>query len=156
MPALPLLSRELVRSPGFAKSAGVSVPDPALLDLPERAVQFGTGAFLRGFADYFIDAANRQGMFNGRIVAVGSMRSGREQLLAEQDGRGRCGVERVDRTRKACCGAEEVAMAGRVAHRAEAAHREARHRPVPPVTERPEVTLDVLLQDARVECLPLP
>ena len=74
----------------------------------------------------------------------------------EQDGRGRCGVERVDRTRKACCGAEEVAMAGRVAHRAEAAHREARHRPVPPVTERPEVTLDVLLQDARVECLPLP
>jgi tagaturonate reductase len=86
MQALPLLSRELLRSPAFAKRADVSVPNPKLLDLPERAVQFGTGAFLRGFADYFIDAANRQGMFNGRIVAVGSMRSGREQLLAEQDG----------------------------------------------------------------------
>jgi tagaturonate reductase len=69
---LPLLGRELVPSP--------------LLDLPERVVQFGTGAFLRGFADYFIDAANRQGLFNGRIVAVGSTTSGREQLLTEQDG----------------------------------------------------------------------
>jgi tagaturonate reductase len=59
---------------------------PELLDLPVRAVQFGTGAFLRGFIDYFIDEANRQGLFGGRIVAIGSTGSGRDRFLNEQDG----------------------------------------------------------------------
>ena len=53
---------------------------------PERAIQFGTGAFLRGFVDYFIDQANRSGSFNGRVVAVGSTGSGRDRKLNEQDG----------------------------------------------------------------------
>jgi tagaturonate reductase len=57
-----------------------------LLELPERAVQFGTGAFLRGFVDHFIDAANRRGDFDGRVVAIGSTGSGRDELLAAQDG----------------------------------------------------------------------
>jgi tagaturonate reductase len=86
--ALPLLGRELLRLPSFAERTDVGIPDAALLDLPEKVVQFGTGAFLRGFVDYFIDAANRQGMFNGRIVAVASTTDGggREQLLTEQAG----------------------------------------------------------------------
>jgi tagaturonate reductase len=53
---------------------------------PERAIQFGTGAFLRGFVDYFIDQANRRSVFNGRVVAVGSTGSGRDRKLNEQDG----------------------------------------------------------------------
>ena len=53
---------------------------------PERAVQFGTGAFLRGFVDYFLDAANRAGQFSGRVVAVGTTGSGRDRRLNEQDG----------------------------------------------------------------------
>src|SRR4051812_15054820 len=57
-----------------------------MLDLPEKVVQFGTGAFLRGFAEFFIDAANRQGMFNGSIVAVSSTGSSRDAILNEQDG----------------------------------------------------------------------
>lgn len=60
--------------------------NPALLHLPEKAIQFGTGAFLRGFIEYFIDEANRQGHFNGRIVAVGSTGSGRDKILGKQDG----------------------------------------------------------------------
>src|SRR6185436_9646110 len=56
------------------------------LELPERAIQFGTGAFLRGFVEYFIDAANRRGTFNGTIVAVSSTGSGRDEILNEQDG----------------------------------------------------------------------
>lgn len=54
--------------------------------LPERVVQFGTGAFLRGFADYFIDKANRSGSFAGRIVVVGSTGSGRARQIMAQDG----------------------------------------------------------------------
>jgi tagaturonate reductase len=49
-------------------------------------LQFGTGAFLRGFVGHFIEEANRQSKFKGRIVAVGSTGSGRDQLFNEQDG----------------------------------------------------------------------
>jgi tagaturonate reductase len=48
----------------------VVVPDEGLFSLPEKVLQFGTGALLRTLPDYFIDKANRHGLFNGRIVAV--------------------------------------------------------------------------------------
>lgn len=54
--------------------------------MPERIVQFGTGAFLRGFVGHFVDQANRQGLGAGRIVAVASTASGREARLNQQDG----------------------------------------------------------------------
>jgi tagaturonate reductase len=75
-----------VRSSDFRRRVGIGAPEPALLELPERAVQFGTGAFLRGFVDYFLDEANRRGEFGGRVIAVGSTGSGREQALNAQDG----------------------------------------------------------------------
>lgn len=50
----------------------VVIPDAELFDLPEKVLQFGTGVLLRGLPDYFIDKANRQGIFNGRIVVVKS------------------------------------------------------------------------------------
>src|SRR5690349_9248417 len=83
---LPLLNRALVSSAAFQARTDVGVPAPELLDLPERAVQFGTGAFLRGFVEPFLDAANRAGRFGGRVVMVGSTGSGRDRVLAEQDG----------------------------------------------------------------------
>ena len=52
----------------------------------ERVLHFGTGGFLRGFVGHFIEAANRQNAFNGRIVAVGSTGSGRDRVYNEQDG----------------------------------------------------------------------
>lgn len=54
--------------------------------LPEKVLQFGTGAFLRGFSNVFIDRANRSGSFGGRIVVVGSTGSGRASAINEQDG----------------------------------------------------------------------
>jgi tagaturonate reductase len=66
--------------------SAVDLPPLATLDLPEKVVQFGTGAFLRGFAEYFIDEANRRGIFNGSIVAVSSTGSSRDTALNEQDG----------------------------------------------------------------------
>ena len=81
----PALDQNLVID-GASRSSAVAFPPDTLLALPERAVQFGTGAFLRGFVEYFIDAANRTGAFDGRIVAIGSTGSGRDDIVNNQDG----------------------------------------------------------------------
>ncbi|RFS15481.1 tagaturonate reductase [Emticicia sp. C21] len=59
--------------------------DPSLTQLPEKVLQFGTGVLLRGLCDYFIDKANKEGIFNGRIVVVKSTDSGGADAFAEQD-----------------------------------------------------------------------
>jgi len=64
----------------------VAVPDEALFDLPEKVLQFGTGVLLRGLPDYFIDKANKQGIFNGRIVVVKSTDGGDAAAFEKQDG----------------------------------------------------------------------
>ncbi|MFT4032253.1 MAG: tagaturonate reductase [Siphonobacter sp.] len=56
----------------ISASVPVQIPEASLFELPERILQFGTGVLLRGLCDYFVDAANRQGVFNGRIVVVKS------------------------------------------------------------------------------------
>lgn len=63
-----------------------SVADEALFDLPEKVLQFGTGVLLRGLPDYFIDKANKQGIFNGRIVIVKSTDGGDASAFEKQDG----------------------------------------------------------------------
>ena len=68
------LFRENLRQ--LRNHSDVIVPDDAIFKLPEKILQFGTGAFLRGLADYAIDKANRQGLFNGRIVVVKSTSEG--------------------------------------------------------------------------------
>jgi tagaturonate reductase len=65
---------------------GLSVPDEKIFDLPEKVLQFGTGVLLRGLPDFFIDKANRQGIFNGRIVVVKSTAAGRTDAFQQQDG----------------------------------------------------------------------
>lgn len=64
----------------------VVVPDEALFDLPEKVLQFGSGVHLRGLPDFFIDKANRQGVFNGRIVVVASALQGEAAAFKKQDG----------------------------------------------------------------------
>ena len=64
----------------------VAVPDDAVFELPEKVLQFGTGVLLRGLPDYFIDKANRQGIFNGRIVVVKSTSQGDSSAFDKQDG----------------------------------------------------------------------
>ncbi len=55
-------------------------------DLPERVLQFGTGILLRALSAAAVDAANRQGRFNGRIVAVQSTPHGVARDMNAQDG----------------------------------------------------------------------
>ncbi|PTQ96994.1 tagaturonate reductase [Mucilaginibacter yixingensis] len=67
-------------------SPGTVVPDEQLLTLPEKVLQFGTGVLLRGLPDYYIDKANRQGVFNGRVVVVKSTDTGSADDFDTQDG----------------------------------------------------------------------
>ena len=65
---------------------GLIIPGEELFNLPEKVLQFGTGVLLRGLPDYFIDKANRKGIFNGRVVVVKSTSSGGTDAFARQDG----------------------------------------------------------------------
>ncbi|MES2519559.1 MAG: tagaturonate reductase [Bacteroidota bacterium] len=64
----------------------LDLPNSAVFDLPEKVLQFGTGVLLRGLCDYFIDKANKKGIFNGRVVVVKSTDKGGADDFNEQDG----------------------------------------------------------------------
>ena len=74
----PRLSRDVVASLSRGERRVELPPARAIASFPERVVQFGTGAFLRGFVDYFIDEANR-----ARVVR----RIDRRRLLHRQPAR---------------------------------------------------------------------
>jgi tagaturonate reductase len=74
-------------------------------ELPERVLQFGTGMLLRSLCAASVDAANRAGAFNGRIVVVQSTPQGNAHAMNAQSGlftlveRGRDGGKPVERSR---------------------------------------------------------
>lgn len=68
------------------KNEQITLPTAAMLALPEKVLQFGTGVLLRGLPDYYIDKANRKGVFNGRVVVVKSTGNGSSDEFAAQDG----------------------------------------------------------------------
>ncbi|MDB4882088.1 MAG: Mannitol dehydrogenase protein, partial [Gemmatimonadetes bacterium] len=84
MTARPTLTPAIV--PTLAVRRDTTLPTPTQLSLPERAVQFGTGALLRGLVDALLDDANRLGNFGGRVVMIGSTGSGRDRALNDQEG----------------------------------------------------------------------
>ncbi|GAB3729863.1 tagaturonate reductase [Hymenobacter agri] len=76
----------LTKSLALRAPAGpVAWPAPALFELPEKVLQFGTGVLLRGLPDFQIDQANRQGVFNGRIVVVKSTDGGDATAFERQN-----------------------------------------------------------------------
>lgn len=78
-----LLSRENIEKIDVNK---VALPKGSSFELPERVLQFGTGVLLRGLPDYFVDKANNEGLFNGRILVVKSTSSSGTDEFAQQDG----------------------------------------------------------------------
>src|SRR5450432_4818164 len=66
--------------------AGSEIPGEDIFKLPEKILQFGTGVLLRALPDYFVDKANRQGIFNGRILVIKSTSTGDTDAFAQQDG----------------------------------------------------------------------
>lgn len=78
------LSKQIIKN--IPSKKGLVVPDEELFSLPEKVLQFGTGVLLRGLPDYFIDKANRQQIFNGRIVVVKSTTGSGVDAFDKQDG----------------------------------------------------------------------
>ncbi|MGB3586521.1 MAG: tagaturonate reductase [Tunicatimonas sp.] len=85
---MPILSKRLIASKvrQFSDRDDIQFPDPRFFRYPNRIIQFGSGALLRGLIQYFADEANRQNLFKGRVVIVNNTRSGRSQHFSDQDG----------------------------------------------------------------------
>ena len=53
---------------------------------PEKVLQFGAGNFLRAFADWMVDKANRQGVYHGSIVICQAIAQGAGERINSQNG----------------------------------------------------------------------
>lgn len=53
---------------------------------PERVIQFGEGAFLRGFVDWILQIVNEKTDFNGSVVVVQPIENGMCDVLTSQNG----------------------------------------------------------------------
>lgn len=63
---LPILNKDFVLK---HRDSGVN---EKIFTFPEKILQFGTGVLLRGLVDYLVDKANKQGIYEGRIVVIKS------------------------------------------------------------------------------------
>ncbi|WP_160711594.1 tagaturonate reductase [Chitinophaga solisilvae] len=59
--------------------------DEKIFRFPEKILQFGTGVLLRGLVDYLVDKANKQGVFEGRIVVVKSTDGDTAEFTAQDN-----------------------------------------------------------------------
>lgn len=55
-------------------------------NLPETILQFGEGNFLRAFADWMVDKANTQGIYQGSVVLCQPIPEGRGEAINGQNG----------------------------------------------------------------------
>jgi tagaturonate reductase len=97
---------------------GLIVPESELFNLPEKVLQFGTGVLLRGLPDYFIDKANRNGLFNGRVVVVKSTDTGSADEFDRQDSLYTLHIKGIDEGREVseqvvCSAISRVLAAGK-------------------------------------------
>ena len=76
------LSKEIMNKVNRGKD---TITYEQISNLPDKVIQFGTGVLLRGLPDYFINKANQQGIFNGRVVAVKSTMQGDVDTFKKQD-----------------------------------------------------------------------
>ncbi len=58
----------------------------SMFSYPEKVLQFGTGILLRALPDYYIDLANKQQVFKGRVVMVKSTPGAVDPAFQMQDG----------------------------------------------------------------------
>jgi tagaturonate reductase len=80
--ALPAVSLELLPQ---ARDRGVEIPSVSLLRAPETILQLGWGKFMRGFVPDFVQLANADGRYSGRILAVQRASDHRSAAAARQN-----------------------------------------------------------------------
>ncbi|MDB5143623.1 MAG: tagaturonate reductase [Mucilaginibacter sp.] len=77
------LSRNIL--PNIPYQQGLNLPNPVVFTYPEKVLQFGTGVFIRGLIDYYINNSNNQEGFKGRVVMVKSTAAGNVEPFNQQD-----------------------------------------------------------------------
>lgn len=70
--------------------------------MKEKIIQFGTGNFLRGFADYFIDKLNKENLYDGKIVIVSPTNSKTVDALNKQDCRYNLYLRGIENGKEIC------------------------------------------------------
>lgn len=70
--------------------------------MKETIIQIGTGNFLRGFADYFIDVMNKQGLYDGKIVIVSPTDSKQVGIINSQQGRYNLYIRGIENSKEIC------------------------------------------------------
>lgn len=70
--------------------------------MKETIIQFGTGNFLRGFTDEFIDEMNKQGLYDGKVVVVSPTDSKTVSLLNQQNGRYNLYLRGIENGKEVC------------------------------------------------------
>lgn len=89
-PSLPSLSRSVLDglrkgNPANATPA-IELPPATILSAPEIILQVGSGAFLRGFVEDFVQLANVAGDHVGRVVSIQRRSDRRSEAFLRQDG----------------------------------------------------------------------
>lgn len=74
--------------------------------MKEKIIQFGTGNFLRGFADCFIDKLNKENLFDGKIVIVSPTDSKQIDALNAQKGRYNLYLRGIENGKEICARTE--------------------------------------------------
>ncbi len=79
---LPTLSSHLLQE---LRTSGLELPPPSLLNAPETILLLGWGKFMRGFVPDFVQLANQDGRYTGRIIAVQRKADHRSEASTRQD-----------------------------------------------------------------------
>jgi tagaturonate reductase len=84
--SLPALSQALLGGLRERNAANIELPTASLLCAPERILQIGSGGFLKGFVEDFVQLANFAGKPVGRVVSVQRESDHRTAAFLRQDG----------------------------------------------------------------------
>lgn len=70
--------------------------------MKETILQFGTGNFLRGFADYFINEMNERGLYDGKVVIVSPTDSKAVEKINGQKGKYNLYLRGIENGKEVC------------------------------------------------------
>jgi tagaturonate reductase len=84
-PSLPNLSRPLLNQLREQGGGHLELPTESMFSAPETILQLGWGKFLRGYTPDFVQLANADGRYSGRILTVQRRPDYRAEAMARQD-----------------------------------------------------------------------
>lgn len=70
--------------------------------MKEKIIQFGTGNFLRGFADCFVDKLNKEYLYDGKIVIVSPTNSQTVDVINSQQGKYNLYLRGIENGKEIC------------------------------------------------------